>query len=196
MSSMRSSFRILTLATLAALASACSGSTDDGAPAPSVDEWTKAGRFTQMKRGPTDHDLHALDAAAAKLENGYLGTYRFEKAGPEATDPAAREKRVKEVMHRYMCSFFDDSIDLSRRSGANAAHAILDDLDMTNNASDQDAAVKAFSDALGPVLKNKNLDVLSGNASGNNTMGEVMGVYDVAHDEILYFGFTNCGSDD
>jgi hypothetical protein len=42
---------------------------------------------------------------------------------------------------------------------------------------------------------NAKLDVLSGGASGNNTAGNVMGVYDIARHEIVFFGFTNCGSD-
>jgi hypothetical protein len=153
-------------------------------------------RFTQMKKGPTDPDLAALSAAGAKFEAALLGTFRFNKPGPEKTDPAARETRVKEVMHRFMCSFFDESIDLSRHSGAAAVKQTLSDVDMDDNASGEDADVAKFTSALGQVFKDSQLDVMSGSASGNNTAGEVMGVYDIAHNEILFFGFTNCGSDD
>ena len=54
----------------------------------------------------------------------------------------------------------------------------------------------SFSSSLSSVLSDSHLDVMSGSASGNNTMGEIMGVYDTTHNEVLFFGFTNCGSDD
>ena len=104
--------------------------------------------------------------------------------------------RVKEVMHRYMCSFFDESIDIGHESGKKAVATVLSDVDMENNASDQDKETASFSDALADVLADTKLDVMSGGASGNNTGGEVMGVYDITHNEIFYFGYTNCGSDD
>lgn len=184
------------------LATACTASTAADAPAgnpaddTSLDELNTTARFTKLTKGPTDRDLAAFSTAAAKFDGSYRGVYRFNKAGPEATDPAAREKRIKEVMHRYMCSFFDDSISLGRNSGASAVKKTLADVNLDSNASAQSAAdVAQLTSALTKVYANKKLDVLSGSASGNNTAGEVMGVYDIARNEILFFGYTNCGSD-
>jgi hypothetical protein len=187
------------------LATACGGASSDGdipaadpAGDTSEDELNTKARFTHLKK-PTDADLAAFSTAAAKFDSSYRGVYRFNKAGPEATDPLAREKRIKEVMHRYMCSFFDESIDIGRNTGTTTAAVkqALSDVNIEDNASDQSSSdVTAITSALTKVYKNKKLDVLSGGASGNNTGGEVMGIYDLAHNEILFFGFTNCGSDD
>jgi hypothetical protein len=187
-------------ATLALLlAAACGGSSDASNAAPvdpagdtSQDELNTTARFTHLKKGPSDADLAAFSALGAKFDNAYLGTYRFNKAGPEKTDADARMKRVKEVMHRYMCSFFDESIDLAHTTSAKAA---LKDVNLDTNASDQSAQVAPLEAALTKVLADKKMDVMSGGASGNNTAGEIMGIYDVTHNEILFFGYTNCGSD-
>jgi hypothetical protein len=189
------------LAVLVSTSVACSGTTGPADPdtsdatGASADELSRS-RFTWMRSGPTDQDLASLYAAGSKFEGAYMGVYRFNKAGPEATDEFARMQRVKEVMHRYMCSFFDESIDLGRATGSKRVDVTLADVDIEDNAYDQDADVAAFSSALTGVFGRSDLDVMSGGASGNNTAGEVMGVYDVTHNEILFFGFTNCGSDD
>lgn len=188
---------------LVLFAAACSGSSSSDIPSSdpandddtSEDELNTKARFTHLKT-PTDKDLAALAKAGGKLENAYRGVYRFNKAGPEATDPNARMNRVKEVMHRYMCSFFDESIDIGRNTGTKAVEQTMSDVDFDRNSSDEDANVKAFGDALGDAFENKKLDIMSGGASGNNTAGEVMGIYDLAHNEVFFFGYTNCGSDD
>ena len=183
------------------LATACGGASDASDPASpdtedtSEDELNTKARFTHLRSGPHDADLKSLHDSGGKFEYAYRGVYRFNKPGSEATDRDARMKRIKEVMHRYMCSLFDESIDLSRPSGSNAVKNTLDILDFDRNAEGT-TDVGRFSGALGDVFKKKDLDVVAGYASGNNTAGEVMGVYDVAHNEILFFGFTNCGSDD
>lgn len=195
--------RLVTAAAIALFAStsiACAASAAaepraDEATGASADELSRA-RFTRLPSGPTDARLASLYAAGKKLDNAYVGVYRFNKAGLEATEPDLRVKRVKEVMHRYMCGFFDDAIDLGRATGGKRVEATLADLDLRNNASDEAAAVAAFGGALAQVFTSAKLDVMSGAASGNNTVGEIMGVYDVGHDEVFYFGFTNCGKDD
>lgn len=183
------------LALLAMSSVACTANTDaPEATDTSNDELSKA-RFTSLKT-PSDARLGALYAAGEKLDNVYIGVYRFNKASVEATDPEARTRRIKEVMHRYMCGFFDESIDIGRNTGKSPVAAVLGDLNVRDNASDQDAKVAAFESALTKVYTDAKLDVLSGGASGNNTGGEIMGVYDLRHNEVFYFGYTNCGSDD
>ena len=199
--------RLGSAAILFGLSMACSSapadSNGDNAVTPaddtSEDELNTKARFTHLKSGPTDTNLKYLFSAANKLGSSYVGVYRYNKATTEATDQDAREKRIKEVMHRYMCSFFDDSIDIARSTGTvtKKISSTVSDLDLDNEASDASKTdLAAFSTALTYVFGNAKLDVLSGGASGNNTAGEVMGVYDEAHNEIFFFGFTNCGSDD
>ena len=200
---MISNARIFAVMALTVLATACGGSAGSENPNPaddsadtSDDELNTKARFTRLKSGPTDTNLAFLNTAGAKFEQSFRGVYRFNKATTEATSPDARMKRVKEVMHRYMCSFFDESIDIGRSTGAKQVATTMSDVNLSDNASDQTADVAKFSTALSFVFKNPKLDVMSGGATGNNTGGEVMGVYDIAHNEILFFGFTNCGSDD
>lgn len=206
MRSILARFIALTAATLvvgSTIACGGSGSTEDATSGegalvknqPAGHGSAKDLRFKQLKAGPTDADLKALFEAGSALDNAYIGTYRFMKPKTESTDPKARELRIKETMHKYMCGFFDESIDIGRNTG-NKVDAVMKDLDITDNASDEDAKVTAVQKALEKVYANPKLDVLSGSASGNNTLGEIMGVYDTQHNEILYFGFTNCGSDD
>lgn len=181
---------------LACSSAACSASTDvsDGTEQAS-DDLSRA-RFT-VRSKPTNKALEALYVAGAKFEYGYLGVYRFNKVGPEATDLDARYNRVKEVMHRYMCRLFDEEISMGRNAGgaAKRVETVLSDINLYDYADEQEADADAFSAALTAVYADPNLDVLSGQASGNNTFGEIMGVYDIKNNEILFFGFTNCGSD-
>jgi hypothetical protein len=202
---MISTARLFAAVALTMLATACGGSAVQENPNPvddtqdtSEDELNTKARFTHLRSGPTDTNMKFLFAAGAKFDSSFLGVYRYNKATNEATSAEAREKRIKEVMHRFMCSFFDESIDIAENTGTTSkkVSTTLSDLDIDNNASDEPANVKSLSTALSFVYKNPKLDVLSGGASGNNTGGNVMGVYDIAHHEILFFGFTNCGSDD
>jgi len=52
--------------------------------------------FFNCVNRPTDPALAAaLSTVATTIEGPFLGTYRFNKAGPEKTDPVTREKRIK-----------------------------------------------------------------------------------------------------
>lgn len=200
---MISKARTFALVAFTMLATACGGTvasetpTDDSQDT-SDDELNTKARFTRLKSGPTDTNLAFLDTAGARFDGAYRGVYRFNKATNEATSADAREKRIKEVMHRYMCGFFDESIDIGRNSGTTAKKVAtaMADVNLDERGNDQKADIGKFATALKFVVENPKLDVLSGSASGNNTMGEIIGVYDTAHNEILFFGFTNCGSDD
>jgi hypothetical protein len=154
-------------------------------------------RFHELKNGPTNKSLQPLNAAGNKMDSSLIGTYKFLKPTDEATNQASREKRVKEVMHRFMCGFFDESIDLGHDTGAQGAKNAINDLDLGTNDSDggDSPGAKGVVAAMDAVTKDKDLDVMSGSASGNNTAGEIMGVYDMKNHEIFFFGFSNCGSD-
>src|SRR5262249_38212744 len=101
----------------AAVGCAAPAASGESEAAPEAAEDALVARFTKLSSGPSDAGLKSFYKAAKKFEYGYLGAYRFNRPGAEATDPAVRMNRVKEVMHRYMCTFFDDGIDLGRNTG-------------------------------------------------------------------------------
>src|SRR4051812_33411799 len=105
---MISTSRMFAAVAITMLATACGGSAGPENPDPADDpqgtsEDELKARFTQLKSGPTDKNLSFLYKAGARFEHSYLGVYRYNKPTTEATSPDAREKRIKEVMHRYMC---------------------------------------------------------------------------------------------
>lgn len=185
------------LATMAlSLNIGCAGADDATPNDDATTEDALSQRFTRLKKGPTNADLKAFDKAGGKLSPYGAAVYRFNKVGAERTDATARMKRVKEVMHRYMCSFFDESIDLTHRKGAPQLQSTLKDLELDYYTEDQDASEAALKSTLTKILANPDLDVMSGPTSGNNTSGAVLGVYDIKNNEVYFYGFTNCGSDD
>jgi hypothetical protein len=168
------------------------GSQDVTAAKPKTTASAKATRFRQLKSGPTEKNAASISTAGGKIDNSLVGSFKFLKPTNEGSDAGARETRIKEVMHRFMCSFFDDSIDIAHRSGAASAKKAIDDLDMGNNVEGDAGPISA---AITAAVSDPDLDVMSGTASGNNTFGNVLGVYDKKNNEITFFGFSNCGSD-
>lgn len=98
-----------------------------------------------------------------------------------------RQATVAQAAHQ-LCAFFDDGVSLGK---AGAEEAI-------NNLADQsldDKSIAKMSSTLKEAQGDK-IEIYSGSASGNNTVGTVVGVYDLANNEILVIANTNCGSDD
>lgn len=152
-----------------------------------------AAKWKSLKE-PTGSHVSKVYKAIAAVKGSYHGAYKV--VTPTEAHGRTPEQlhlaEIKEAMHRYMCGFFDESIGITRTSAVAEAER---DLDVSNNIEDEKQA-KALHDALPALLNDRSLEVYSGSASGNNTMGEVMGVYDTKNDEVTYLGFTNCGSDD
>jgi hypothetical protein len=203
MFSARSSLRVIAVVAVTALAGCASGGSggttgDDQNVTAKKPPAKGPVRFHQLKSGPTSKNLLPLFTAGNKIESALVGTFKYLKPTDEATNAASRETRVKEVMHKFMCSFFDDSIDLTHQKGAGGANKVVNDVDLANNTDTggDSPEAKAVIAAIGTATGDSQLDVMSGSASGNNTEGEVMGVYDTKNNEVLFFGFSNCGSDD
>ena len=118
----------------------------------------------------------------------YSDAFTVVKATPANGRTAAEVRRntVAQAAH-LLCGFFDDGVTLTETK--NAASAVAD-LDLQDNA----AETKALTDALSGA--GKSVEIYSGSASGNNTMGNVLGVYDRENSEVLVISNTNCGSDD
>ena len=102
-----------------------------------------------------------------------------------------RMATVAQAAHS-LCGFFDDGVELSLVESKQAASAVT--YLSSGNVDDNDVVASmasALTAAAGPQI-----EIYSGDASGNNTAGTVLGVYDLSNNEILVFSSTNCGSDD
>jgi hypothetical protein len=110
------------------------------------------------------------------------------------SDADLRKGTIGQVLHAD-CEFFDDGVNIAKVDGdAKSIGAAVDDFvdQFIDNSDGLKAQLK--TDLL-TAIKVGNVDIYSGNASGNNTMGTVLGIYDLDHDEVLGSAFTNCGSD-
>jgi hypothetical protein len=106
----------------------------------------------------------------------------------------SRADTVTLAMHS-LCDSFNDgvSLKLNSKDTAGATKAVNEftaDLHMAGS-NDYYTILEA--------LKNANLDstseIYSGTASGKNTTGTVLGIYDTKNNELVVFASTNCGSD-
>lgn len=114
--------------------------------------------------------------------------------GKGKTAQEVRENAVAQALHT-VCPFFDEgvSIGLDSKDDAGAqtaAQTLLED----SSAGEED--FNTLFNALKTANKQIGVEVYSGQASGNNTVGNVLGIYDVKNNEIAVFANTNCGSDD
>ncbi len=113
-----------------------------------------------------------------------------------STPQEVRQKTVGQALHA-LCTFFDEGVSLALNTNdAAGALAATNDLLFSTNLNQNDAGFKTMLDAVTAAGKQVGVEVYSGSASGNNTSGEVLGIFDVRTNEIAIFTNTNCGSDD
>jgi hypothetical protein len=104
-----------------------------------------------------------------------------------------RQRTVAQALHT-LCPYFDDGIALGLTPNNQAG---LDDIAVTfESAVNDNSELEALKDIAKKAMDSTDLEVYNGEASGNNTVGSVMGIYDIKNQEILVFASTNCGSDD
>lgn len=119
--------------------------------------------------------------------------FKIVKATPAngRDEQSVREQTVKQAMFLGVCSFFDESIDISVADNATEALAAL------NEYAGQDGnGEPELREALDKAMRTEGLEVYGGYASGNNTGGAAVGIFDLKNNQILVFGSSNCGSDD
>ena len=106
-----------------------------------------------------------------------------------------RQNTVAQALHA-VCSFFDEgvSIRLNTKNEKGSMNAVTEFTESSNVNTD-DANYIKIKEAISSVNKIENLELYSGEASGNNTSGTVLGFYDTLNNEIAVFANTNCGSD-
>jgi hypothetical protein len=114
----------------------------------------------------------------------------------KATGSTLQEKRQKTVAQALhtLCPYFDDGIALGLTPRNQAG---LDDIAIIfESFMDETSDLESLKDIAKNAMESTELEVYNGETSGNNTVGAVMGIYDVKNQEILVFASTNCGSDD
>jgi hypothetical protein len=113
----------------------------------------------------------------------------------KAVGKTAQEKRHKTVAQAIhtLCPYFDDGVALGLTSKDEVG---LNDVVATFETYMVSEEVKSLKEIVKTASNSSDLEIYNGEASGNNTVGAVIGIYDVKNQEILVFSSTNCGSDD
>lgn len=112
-----------------------------------------------------------------------------------ATPQLQREATMAQAMHQ-LCRFFDDGvavgIDPKNEAGSLAA---MNTFASFSELNPEDTDYETLLKAIKTANAEPGVELYSGDASGNNTAGTVLGFYDTKTNEIAVFASTNCGSD-
>jgi hypothetical protein len=142
-----------------------------------------------------------LDAASSELVGMDLVTHStlkkvIELKGKGATAQEIRMNTVAQALHS-VCPFFDDgvSIGINTKDEKGTLNAVADLID-SSSVDKGDAAYNQVVRNVSIFNAEAGVEVYSGSASGNNTMGTVLGIYDTKTNEVAVFASTNCGRDD
>lgn len=140
-----------------------------------------------------------LQAASSELAGMDIVTHYATKKVQALSNSARplqmqREKAVAQAIHT-LCPHFDDGVNigLTTKDEKGTLAAVSDfGTDLTKG----DAAYNQLVRNLSKINNQKNVELYSGNVSGNNTMGSVVGFFDIDNNEIGVFASTNCGRED
>jgi hypothetical protein len=142
-----------------------------------------------------------LDAAVTELSKmdivtGSATKKVIELKGKGKTAQELRANTIAQALHG-VCGFFDDGVSVTINSkDAKGSESAVKDFTDSSNISQDDADYTKLLGLVSTMNKQVGVEVYSGTASGNNTMGTVLGIYDVNTNEIAVWADTNCGSDD
>lgn len=141
-----------------------------------------------------------LEAARSEMANLELITHSdFKKVvvlkAKGKTLQQQREATVAQASHT-LCRFFDDgvAIGLNTKDEAGTMAAILDFTEPMQ-LNDDDIDYIKFASVVKKLNAESGVELYSGSASGNNTYGQIIGIYDTKTNELAVFANTNCGSD-
>lgn len=142
-----------------------------------------------------------LETAVNALSGMDLVTHSAKKKvlelkGKGATAQEIRRNTVAQAAHT-LCPFFDDgvAIELNSKDEKGTLRAVADLID-TAEINKGDAAFETLFKNMSVLNNETGVELYSGNTSGNNTAGTVVGLYDTKTHEIAVFANTNCGRDD
>lgn len=118
----------------------------------------------------------------------------LELKGKGSSAQEIRMNTVAQAAHTA-CPFFDDGVSLSLNSkdAKGSASAMADLLDSSSPSAEEEQVI---AKNIAVFTAEPGVEVYSGSASGNNTAGTVVGIYDTKNNEVAVFANTNCGSDD
>jgi len=156
-----------------------------------------ASKFVNIKK-LTNSTLNQSAVVISNHENITHVAYKkvLELKANGSTLQEMRQKTVGQALHA-LCTFFDEGVGLSLNSNdAQGALAATNDILYSTDLKLGDAKFTSILTALTNASKQLEVEIYSGSASGNNTAGEVLGIYDVKNNEIAIFSNTNCGRDD
>ena len=146
----------------------------------------------------TNSTLQDSSAKIAKLElTNYSALKKVISLKAKGSTPLEiRTNTIAQAVHT-LCPYFDDGVSI-RVNSKNKAGTDLAVNDYTENGSlsNNDSELKTLTDALSAANQQSGIEVYSGSASGNNTSGTVLGIFDTKNNEIAVFSNSNCGSDD
>lgn len=150
-------------------------------------KFSPADSFSRESLNIATSNLSSMEFINRKL---YKKVIELKAAGK--TEQAIRQNTVAQAIH-LSCSFFDDGVEISlasknmrslKRTLAEFQYYIDESLKNT------------FLETIYKINNEADIEVYAGAASGNNTSGAVLGIYDIKNNEVAVFASTNCGSDD
>lgn len=143
-----------------------------------------------------------LEAARVQILNLDVITHSntqkvVELNGKGSTAQKIRERTVAQAMHA-LCRYFDDgvSIGVNTKDEAGSLAAVTDFTYSLQEMNEQNPEFISLLTATKAMNKESGIEIYSGSASGNNTAGTVLGIYDTKNNELAVFSNTNCGRDD
>ena len=126
----------------------------------------------------------------------HSGTMKvLELRGNGKTAQEIRQNTIAQVLHS-VCQFFDEGVSLRLNSkNSRGVLRAITDFTESSNTNESDPNYNKIAKAITTVISEADVELYSGSASGNNTAGSVLGLYDIKNNEIAVFANTNCGSD-
>ncbi len=103
---------------------------------------------------------------------------------------------ISESIHKYVTAWFDDGINISRVKSKKEFLDFMSSNAFGSSSEDESLKIEQVTKAIIQLGSNKSIAIYTGSASGNNTMGEVVGIVDLKNKEILSLVNSNFASDD
>lgn len=160
----------------------------------------QAATFAPIK-SPADRAMRSVLRAAQSFgQSSASGAFHVLAHTPDSDRDADQERlaNLKQAIHAYFGADFSESLDLRLVTPSEkGVEEAMNALNVRGNTCDADESkVSALEAALTQAVSAPGVEVYAGHGSGNNTTGDLVGLYDVAHDQIVFFGFSNFGSED
>lgn len=135
---------------------------------------------------PTHVNMRRVFQTFSHIHGSTLGVKKDLKSG-SALD------HVKESMARFLCPNLDSTLELEP---ARDAALIYRDLYEAGSNIQDDPQFEKFKNQLPLLMDDPSLEIYAGSVIGKDVSGQVLGIYDLRNHEVIYLGFSHCGSDE